>query len=321
MADATVVENDVVEVAQRTPKQIAWGRFKRNKVGMISGIFAIIFMASAFLAPIITRIIGVNPRKRYEDTLSEYGMPLGKWGGVSLEHPFGLEPGTGRDVFSLLLYGARISFTVAIIATVASLSLGMVIGIATGYFKGKVDATVGRLADFLLSFPATFMIIALSIPLTQRVESTGLAHENSARMVVLILFLVFFGWTGFYRLVRSQAMSLRERDFVMAAQAMGASNSRIILKELLPKLWPTAIVFLSLSLPAYIASEATFSFLGVGIQAPETSFGLVLSDAVGYWRDDPAYLIIPCAILIAIVLALNLLGDAVRDALDPKANR
>ena len=321
MADASVVENDVVEVAQRTPKQIAWGRFKRNKVGMFAGISAIFFVLTAFLAPVLTKIVGVNARSRYEGTLSGVGMPIGRWGGVSLDHPFGIEPGTGRDVFSLLLYGARISFTVAIIATVASISLGMVIGIATGYFKGKVDATVGRFADFLLSFPATFMIIALSIPLTQRVESTGLAHENSARMVVLILFLVFFGWTGFYRLVRSQAMSLRERDFVMAAQAMGASNSRIILKELLPNLWPTAIVFLSLSLPAYIASEATFSFLGVGIQAPETSFGLVLSDAVGYWRDDPAYLIIPCAILIAIVLALNLLGDAVRDALDPKANR
>ncbi len=321
MADASVVENDVVEVAQRTPKQIAWGRFKRNKVGMFAGISAIFFVLTAFLAPVLTKIVGVNARSRYEGTLSGVGMPIGRWGGVSLDHPFGIEPGTGRDVFSLLLYGARISFTVAIIATVASISLGMVIGIATGYFKGKVDATVGRFADFLLSFPATFMIIALSIPLTQRVESTGLAHENSARMVVLILFLVFFGWTGFYRLVRSQAMSLRERDFVMAAQAMGASNSRIILKELLPNLWPTAIVFLSLSLPAYIASEATFSFLGVGIQAPETSFGLVLSDAVGYWRDDPAYLIIPCAILIAFVLALNLLGHAVRDALDPKANR
>ena len=321
MASTVVVEEDNQAVAQRTPKQIAWGRFKRNKVGVFAGISAIFFIATAYLAPVITKLFGVNARSRYEGTLSDVGMPIGRWGGMSFAHPFGIEPGTGRDVFSLLLYGARISFTVAIIATVASISLGMVIGIATGYFKGKVDATVGRVADFLLSFPATFMIIALSIPLTQRVESTGLAHENSARMVVLVLFLVFFGWTGFYRLVRSQAMSLRERDFVMAAQAMGASNSRIILKELLPNLWPTAIVFLSLSLPAYIASEATFSFLGVGIQAPETSFGLVLSDAVGYWRDDPAYLIIPCAILIAIVLALNLLGDAVRDALDPKANR
>jgi peptide/nickel transport system permease protein len=116
-------------------------------------------------------------------------------------------------------------------------------------------------------------------------------------------------------------MSLRERDFVMAAQAMGASSWRIIVKELLPNLWPTAIVFVSLSLPGYIAAEATFSFLGVGVQAPASTFGLVLSDAVGYWRDDPAYLLIPCTILIAIVLSLNLLGDAIRDALDPKAGR
>jgi len=197
----------------------------------------------------------------------------------------------------------------------------MLVGIATGYFKGKVDSTIGRFADFLLSFPVTFMIIALSLPLTQRVESTGLAHENAARIIVLITFLVFFGWTGFYRLIRSQSISLRERDFVLAAQAMGASSWRIITKELLPNLWPTAIVFTSLSLPAYIASEATFSYLGVGIQAPETSFGLILSDAVAYWRDDPSYLVIPCVILIAIVLSLNLLGDAVRDALDPKAGR
>jgi peptide/nickel transport system permease protein len=165
------------------------------------------------------------------------------------------------------------------------------------------------------------MIIALSLPLVQRVESIGIAHDNAARLVVLVVFLVFFGWTGFYRLIRSQSMSLRERDFVMASQAMGASSWRIITKELLPNLWPTAIVFVSLSLPGYIAAEATFSFLGVGIQAPDTSFGLVLADGVGYWRDDPAYLLIPSLILIAIVLALNLLGDAIRDALDPKAGR
>jgi peptide/nickel transport system permease protein len=248
-------------------------------------------------------------------------MPTGKWGGISLAHPLGLEPGTGRDVFALLLYGSRISFVVAIISTVAAIGIGMLIGIATGYFKGKIDSTVGRVSDFLLSFPSTFMIIALSLPLVQRVESIGIAHDNAARIIVLVIFLVFFGWTGFYRLIRSQSMSLRERDFVMAAQAMGASSWRIITKELLPNLWPTAIVFISLSLPGYIAAEATFSFLGVGIQAPDTSFGLVLSDGVGYWRDDPAYLLIPSLILIMIVLALNLLGDAIRDALDPKAGR
>jgi len=268
-----------------------------------------------------SRAFGVNNHSRYPKFLNEFAMPIGHWGGISLAHPLGLEPGTGRDVFALLLYGSRISFIVAIISTVASISIGMLIGIATGYFKGKIDSTVGRISDFLLSFPSTFMIIALSLPLVQRIEAIGIAHDNSARIVVLVVFLVFFGWTGFYRLIRSQSMSLRERDFVMAAQAMGASSWRIITKELLPNLWPTAIVFVSLSLPGYIAAEATFSFLGVGIQAPETSFGLVLSDGIGYWRDDPAYLLIPSLILIAIVLSLNLLGDAIRDALDPKAGR
>ena len=316
-----MVEENSPQIALRTPQEIAWARFTNNKVGVFAGSASLFFLLAAFLAPVITRVVGVNSRTRYEGSLSDFGMPLGRFGGVSLAHPLGIEPGTGRDVFALLLYGARISFLVAAISTVAAISIGMLVGIATGYFKGKVDSTIGRFADFLLSFPVTFMIIALSLPLTQRVESTGIAHENAARIIVLITFLVFFGWTGFYRLIRSQSISLRERDFVLAAQAMGASSWRIITKELLPNLWPTAIVFTSLSLPAYIASEATFSYLGVGIQAPETSFGLILSDAVAYWRDDPSYLVIPCIILIAIVLSLNLLGDAVRDALDPKAGR
>jgi peptide/nickel transport system permease protein len=322
VVDATVVEDDkVIDVAQRTPKQIAWGRFKRNKVGVFAGYASIFFVSIGFFAPIITRLVGVNPRETYEGTLTEYAMPIGAWGGISWDHPLGIEPGTGRDVFALALYGARTSFIVAIIAAVGTIAIGMLVGIATGYFKGKVDSSVGRFADFLMSFPGTFMIIALSLPMVQRVEATGIAHENAARLVVLVLFLVFFGWTGFYRLIRSQAMSMRERDFVMAAQAMGASSWRIIVKEILPNLWPTAIVFISLALPGYIAAEATFSFLGVGVQAPEATFGLILSDGVSYWREDPAYLLLPCLILILIVLALNLLGDAVRDALDPKANR
>jgi peptide/nickel transport system permease protein len=321
VANVVSVEEDVLAVAQRTPKQIAWGRFKRNKVGVYAAFASIFFISVGFLAPIITRLFNVNPKDTYDGVLNDYAMPIGAWGGISWAHPLGIEPGTGRDVFALALYGARTSFIVAIIATAGTISLGMLIGIATGYFKGRVDSSVGRFSDFLMSFPGTFMIIALAIPMVQRVEATGLAHGNAARVVVLVLFLVFFGWTGFYRLIRSQAMSMRERDFVMAAQAMGASSWRIIVKELLPNLWPTAIVFVSLSLPAYIAAEATFSFLGVGVQAPDATFGLILSDGVGYWRDDPAYLLIPCLILILIVLALNLLGDAIRDALDPKANR
>ena len=317
----SVLKEESQEIVQRTPKQIAWARFKRNRVGVYAGYATIFFLLCSILAPLITRAFGVDNTTIYEGVLDEFAMPVGKWGGVSWDHPLGIEPGVGRDVFALLLYGSQLSFLVAVIATTASIGIGMLVGIATGYFKGRVDSTVGRFADFLLSFPGTFMIIALSLPLVQRVEATGIAHENAARILVLVTFLVFFGWTGFYRLIRSQAMSLRERDFVMAAQAMGASSWRIIVKEILPNLWPTAIVFTSLSLPAYIAAEATFSFLGVGVQPPASTFGLVLSDAVGYWRDDPAYLLIPSIILIAIVLSLNLLGDAIRDALDPKAGR
>jgi len=320
LAETAVLEENQ-GIAQRTPKQIAWGRFKRNKIGVYSAYATLFFLACSLFAPLITRGFGVNNKDRYGNTLNEFAMPIGRFGGMSWDHPLGVEPGTGRDVFALLLYGSRISFLVAIVSTVTAIGIGMIVGIATGYFRGKIDSTVGRFADFLLSFPSTFMIIALSLPLVQRVEAIGIAHDNAARIVVLVVFLAFFGWTGFYRLIRSQAMQLRERDFVMAAQAMGASSWRIISKEILPNLWPTAIVFTSLSLPGYIAAEATFSFLGVGVQAPDSTFGLVLSDAIGYWRDDPAYLLIPSVILIAIVLSLNLLGDAVRDALDPKAGR
>jgi peptide/nickel transport system permease protein len=255
----------------------------------------------------------------YLEGLDPQGMPTGFGGGISWQHPFGLEPGAGRDVFAMLLYGSRISFSVAIITSVSTIGIGMLLGITAGFFRGRIDALIGRFSDLLFAFPSFFMIIALSIPMVERVESLGIVRDNGARLTVLIIFFVFFGWPGFARLVRSQAMSLRERDFIMAAQSQGASNWRIITKEMLPNLWPTAIVFLSLSLPGYLAAEAVFSFLGVGINPPASTFGLVLSDGIKYWRSDPAYLIIPSAMLVIIVLALNLLGDAVRDALDTKA--
>lgn len=318
--DVQVEQVEQGGIAQRTPRQIAWARFKRNRAGVISGYVTIFFLAAAFLAPLITKVLGLENGRVYDGVLDSQGLPVGKFGGISLDHPLGVEPGAGRDLLTMLLYGSRISFSVAIITTFSSIGLGMLIGISVGYFRGKVDAIVGRISDFLLSFPSTFMIIALSLPMVQRVEALGIAKDNGARIIVLVIFFVFFGWMGFARLIRSQAMSLRERDFVMAAQAAGASSRRIIVKEMLPNLWPTAIVFASLSLPGFLSAEAVFSFLGVGVQAPASTWGLVLSDAVSYWRNDPTYLVIPSIMLVIVVLALNLLGDAVRDALDPKAS-
>lgn len=305
----------------RSPAKIAWMRLRQNKVAFYSGFVALFFVIAAFTAPLITRLMGLNPTSQYASKVAETGIPFGHFGGMSWSHPLGLEPGVGRDLMSLLLYGSRISFTVAIITSVFSIGIGMIVGIASGYYGGRVDAVIGRISDFILSFPSTFMIVALSIPLTQRIEATNLARDNGARIIVLVIFFVIFGWPAFARLVRSQVLSMRERDFVMAAQSQGASGIRIILKELLPNLWPTAIVFLSLSLPGFLAAEAVFSFLGVGVQAPASTWGLVLSDSVGYWQQDPAYLLIPSIMLILVVLSLNLSGDGLRDALDPKSDR
>ena len=310
-------------VVLRTPGQIAWGRFKRNKLGVTAGILTIFFIFCAYAAPLITKLVGVDPYAIYLDKLNSAlaNAPIGAFGGVSLEHPFGVTPEDGRDIFANILYGSRISFTIAIIVSVTTIGLGLLVGIAAGYYRGKVDAAIGRFSDFLFAFPAFFMIVALSLPMVERVQEIGIARDNGARLLVLGMFLVFFGWPGFARLIRSQALSMRERDFVMAAQALGASNWRIITKEMLPNLWPTAIIFLSLSLPGFLAAEAVYAYLGIGVQPPAISFGLLLDDARRFWSTDPAYLLITSGYLILIVLSLNLLGDAVRDAIDPKADR
>ena len=309
-----------IQLAQRSPRQIAWVRLKRNKVAMVSAVIALFFVLIAFLAPAITGLFGVDNTHLYLDKLND-GLPRGFGGGMSLSHPLGLEPGAGRDLVALLLYGSRISFSIAIITAFTYISIGLIFGITAAYLGGFVDSLLGRVADFLLAFPTTFMFVALSLPLTMRVEATGLAKDNGARIVVMVLILTIFSWPSFFRVVRSQVLSLREREFVLAARAIGAPRWRIIFKEFLPNLWPLAIIYLSISLPGYLAAEAVFSFLGVGVQAPSSTWGLVLNDAASYWQRDPAYLIIPAGMVVVVVLALNLFGDGLRDALDPKSDR
>jgi len=202
-----------------------------------------------------------------------------------------------------------------------TLFIGLIVGIVGGYFRGRIDDYLGRFTDFLLAFPAFFMIVALSDPMVARIQVIGLAQGNSARIVFLIFFLSFFGWPGFSRLVRSQVLSLRERDFVTAAQAMGASRRRIIFKELMPNLWAPVIVVVSLSLPGYLAAEAVFSFLGIGIQAPATTWGILLDNSRRFVTVYPNFFLIVAGSLVLVVLAFNLVGDALRDALDPRSER
>jgi peptide/nickel transport system permease protein len=264
-------------------------------------------------------LVNINPNERDTAALTARGETIGRFGGMSWNHPLGVEPGIGYDILARLIYGARISFLVAAIATLVSISIGLLIGLLSGYFRGKTDSVLGRFTDFLLAFPAFFMIIALSAPMIARIEKSGLARDNSARVLYLILVLALFGWPYFSRIMRSQVLSLRERDFVLASRALGASHARIIFKELLPNLWTPVIVYLSLALPGYLAAEAVFSYLGIGVQPPAATWGLLISDSIKYIISEPTYFVIPSLSLILVVLYFNLLGDAVRDALDPKS--
>ena len=271
------------------------------------------------MAPLIGGLLGIDGRQRYPETLTSRGMPIGNFGGISWSHPLGIEPGIGHDLLARLIFGARISFFVALITTVLSITIGVIAGILMGFFRGRVDSTIGRFIDFLLAFPSFFMIVALSLPMVQRLEKSGIAEGNTARMLYLVLILIFFGWPYLARVIRSQVLSIRERDYVMAARALGASNTRIIFKEILPNLWSTIIVYFSLSLPGYLTAEAVFSFLGLGIQPPDASWGLLISDSIKYVMNEPTYFFITTTSLIFVVLTFNLLGDSVRDALDPKS--
>jgi ABC-type dipeptide/oligopeptide/nickel transport system permease subunit len=323
MVSTTKIDNasSAGQIVSRSPRQIAWMRFKRNKVGMVAAVVSITVIALSIFAPLVTKILGVDPDTLNLDVLDSAGVPTLPNGGISLEHPLGLTPGTGRDLLANLLYGSRISFMVAILTTSLTLFIGLVVGIVGGYFRGRIDDYLGRFTDFLLAFPAFFMIVALSEPMVARIQETGIAQGNSARIIFLIFFLSFFGWPGFSRLVRSQVLSLRERDFVTAAQAMGASRRRIVFKELMPNLWAPVIVVVSLSLPGYLAAEAVFSFLGIGIQAPATTWGILLDNSRRYVTVYPNFFLITAGSLVLVVLAFNLVGDALRDALDPRSER
>ncbi len=313
--------NVAVAIEGKSPKQLAWMRFRRDKFAMAAASVILFYIFAAAFAPVICSVLGISPYRLDSDALNDFGLPKGAFGGISGEHWLGVEPGTGRDILARLLYGARVSLLVGFLGTLLTTTIGVMIGIFAGYRRGKVDAVVGRFMDLTLAFPSFLLIIALTRPFTQRLESLGVPEGNPARLTYIVLVLATFGWVYVARVVRGQTLSLREREFVEAARASGAGTGHIVFKQLLPNLWAPIIVIVSLSLPGYVATESTLSFLGLGMLPPAASWGVMLGDSVKYYRADPTYLFIPGVALIVLVLAFNILGDAVRDALDPKADR
>lgn len=313
-------ESDLI-IEGKSPRQLAWMRFRRDKVAVAAAVVVLFYLVMAVFAPVICSLLGISPYRLDRNSLNDYGLPAGSFGGISREHWLGVEPGTGRDILARLLYGARVSLFVGFLGTLFTTTLGVVIGIISGYKRGRVDAVVGRVMDLTLAFPSFLLIIALTAPFTQRLEALGVPEGNPARLTYIVLILGTFGWVYVARVVRGQTLSLREREFVEAARASGAGTAHIIFRQILPNLWAPVIVIVSLALPGYVATESTLSFLGLGMLPPAASWGVMLGDSVRYYRADPTYLFIPGVALIILVLAFNLLGDGIRDALDPKADR
>ena len=318
------------EIKGRSLTAIAWGRLRRDRSAMISLGILVFLLLCALFAPLITHLMGVDPYSLNDSVLDKEngGVPLGCglptsgfFCGISWQHPFGVEPGTGADLFARLLYGMRISLLIAFLATFMTTIFGTLFGIVSGYLGGRWDSAIGRLMDIILAFPFLLIVLALSNVFTQRLESMGVPEGNPARITYLILVLSIFGWPYLARIVRGQVLSVREREFVEASIAMGAGTRRILFKEILPNRWAPIMIYATLTLPTYIATEAVLSFLGVGVLPPTPTFGAILADSVQYMSIIPSYLLIPGTLLAVVVVTFNLVGDSVRDALDPRAAR
>jgi peptide/nickel transport system permease protein len=313
-----------VAIKGRSPWQIVWSRLRRDKVSMIALVMSTLCILLAIISPILAHFEIIQPDLNHPDLVTGLGsLPEGFGGGMSWAHPLGVEPGTGRDIFARILTGLTTSLTVAILATIFSLVVGVILGIIAGFARGRTDWWISRFMDLVLSFPSTLMLLSLQLILVQMIANAmgQPASAPAPKIVFMIIVLGFFGFPQIARIIRGQVLSLREREFIEAAQSLGAKRGRIYFTELLPHLWAPILVFATLVMPANIAAEATLGFLGVGLNPPASSLGSMLNASVNYALPDPAYFLIPGLAVFIVVLSFNLLGDGLRDALDPKSGR
>jgi peptide/nickel transport system permease protein len=317
-------EREVQLVAETSLSQgaLAWSRFKRDRVGKLALTVTLSVILVTVASPLILLALNLDAYVFYKETVDPAtgGLPVGV-GGISAQHPFGVEPGTGRDIMARLLTGMQISLVISLSATAIAMVIGVVLGLIAGYFRGLTDKFISSGIDLMLAFPILLLILSLSNAFTQRLVDLGIPPGNPARITYIVLVLSLFGWPIIARVIRGQVMSIREKEFVEASIAMGAGPLRIMFQQILPNLWAPIIIYASLTLPSYIATEATLSFLGVGVLPPTPTWGAMLADSVSYFRVVPTYLLFPGLALFLVVLSFNLLGDSIRDALDPKGNK
>jgi peptide/nickel transport system permease protein len=300
------------EIAGRTPWQLFWQQLRRDRVALAALGFIVFEVLVALFAPLIVGAFAHPPNAQYPSALNPtFGTPTGP----STTFLFGVDT-VGEDVFSRVLYGARVSLEVALIATVASVTIGVVLGMVAGYYRGLVDTAISRFIDVTLAFP--ILLLALGIASACSLGNGCAAGLVKPGLTTVIVAIVVINWTYIGRIIRGQVLSLREKEFVEAARASGASDRTILFREILPNLVAPIVVYSTLIIPQNILLEAALSYLGVGINPPQASWGQMIAAATPIFNTAWWFFAFPGAALLLTVLAFNLLGDGVRDALDPR---
>jgi len=300
------------EIVGRAPLQLFWERFREDRVALVALAFIVLEVLLAICAPWVVDLLGHPPNAQFPSALNaQFGTPTGP----TSQFLFGVDT-VGRDVFSRVLYGARVSLEVAIVATTFAVVIGVVLGMVAGYFRGWVDTLVSRFIDVTLAFP--ILLLALGIA-----SSCSLGNGCAAGLIkpglgTVIVAIVVVNWTYIGRIIRGQVLSLREKEFIEAARAGGAGSATILFREILPNLVGPIVVYATLIIPANILLEAALSYLGVGINPPQASWGEMLAEATPIFNTAWWFFLFPGLALLLTVLAFNLLGDGIRDALDPK---
>jgi peptide/nickel transport system permease protein len=298
-------------IAARSPLQLFWRRLKQDRVAMASFIFIAFLIVLAIFAPLIIKILGLpGPNTQNLNLTDSFGSPIGP----TSAHPFGVDQ-LGEDVMSRVIYGTRISLEVGIIGTGISTVIGVVAGLMAGFYRGWIDTLLSRFIDVVLSIP----LLLLGIGVGAACAVKGCLGGTIQPGLGVVIFLIVLGtWPYMARIVRGLVLSLREREFVDASRALGASDMRIMFREILPNLTAPIIVFASLQIPTNILFEAALSFLGVGIRPPTASWGQMIASATPIFNTAWWYMTFPGLALLFTVLAFNLLGDGLRDALNPR---
>ena len=314
---ARVAEGEAAKkIEGHSPWWLAWERLRHDRAAMISLGIIILIVLVAIFAPVLAAITGHGVYQQFRGPqpplgLSATGQPVGPGPTFLL--------GTddqGRDILVRIAYGARISLFVGVVATAVTVFGGLVIGLAAGFFGGWVDSILARFMDWLLAVP--FLLFAISLVSVVQIHPIGPLRPG---LPVVIIVLGFFGWASVGRIVRGQVLSIREKEYIEAARALGARPWRIMFIDILPNLLAQLIVYTTLLIPVTIVGEAALSFLGVGIQPPTADWGEMISSASGLYLYGPWwYLLFPSLALLITTLAFNIFGDGVRDAFDPRGS-